>query len=1340
MSDNIRKVDPESHTSREKKLSYKKKVAIGSAVAAGAIITGAVLYGSGVFSSKKPNVSSSHSDSDALEALVANIPPAGKLEDKDVQKLTAAFDKMILKDQIKNFKNPKVAQAVLSNKIPLKVTNMDAKQKQELEKDLIKIQNDPNTPDELKKAAKELQETITEVKVFPLRQKPPPGGGGDEVVGDKGNNSGTGVSLPKENPIKEGGELDQGEGKQEDSGKGVGKSTKEEGEPDKKSENDQKKNDASKKRAEVASLLAKPFNGPKEVSELLSELNKGTLVKPDGAKYVLDDIKNRCSIEPFIRPLLEATDLKALPKLDDISTTIASVQKELKEVSDVTVKSYFQAFDHADDKSTLVAHLNKDLENLKGDILAARFALLQSIDPVTFNDEYAKNTLLKKSLNMSSEDLAITFMDDLDQLNDYKALIALIDKTKDVDKMITDAKSELKKMNNALQVLVKYKSLEPTEAKMALELAAKTNKAVEEEIKKSCKVEALIGNMMMYDGSQMTPLFFDKEKELVKEMRAKVSALSDADASKPLYESFLKSETGALFKNEAEAIEACLVKDIETQIGGILLGRYILLNMLNKDKYDAYFADITILKRALEKSPADLAKVPDFRNFLTQRKLLINYLSLTGPVTLEDVIFNAEVSGLNNFNQDMVKWVLLCIKDMRGITANDFDTLKKLLTNNKDLKLFDHKGEQLTLVNLAEKCSQNILVLMENVESFRGKLLKCTGMDEDVMKLLVESFVKSIGNLKSSFDLGHEDIQKHYGFDATIDIKTREENILAKDASKLKGDRLFCRYFILNEINDATYNVDFAKNTLIGNFTKADLKSDPVKLADLYDKRKLCHFVNYRIDGDDIVTVLNEVTDEMKTQVDLAPDKQKLLRDDPKLLTAALRGLLGPMALELEELESSDQYVTKNLDALLGDMADRKELVKIGIALQRAINKCEPRPGEAAPNAASKLSFVKALADYLKCTDFNKFPVQKVADGAPYEFNQLVGRVKGSAEISALFSAFIEYDDASFERVMSENNIREFIKDAVHTQITSDINSLSYTIDFDKSVELLKRIKMKKGSNNVAGKREAEVSEAIAKRYKYYFKRALKDRDNIKNFDDRKLKNANAICQSLSIKMADPVFSKKVVLIPLLTYLGDPALKIDFTANSFDEHMPVKTFLNFLKTNGELSWQAYNAVLSRTPTPNFASFLLHKLLVPTFDLLPSIDFYDYEKILDKDVKLFHGSLLDLGPIDDDDKKDLKIACLKALTNDSNPNKIQNILYLWGSSKKAYFDEQKRKQLESLKLVNASNEIILRARDRLLETKEAKADNDVKALYKTHYEALKQLYTGSDREAKFPNNW
>ena len=289
----MNKVDPESLTPNEKGLSFKKKVVIASAVAAGVVVTGVVLYGSGVFSSKKADVSSTRFDSDALEALVANLPPAGKLDDKVIKKLTTAFDKMTPKDQIENLKNPKVAQAVLGNKIPLKVSKMDAKQKQELGKDLIKIQNDPNTPDEVKKAAKELQETITEVKVSPLLQRPPPGGGGGQA--ENGNDSGTGAPpLLNEAPTKnEGEELDQGKEEKGDSGKSTStpppeKSTK--SEQDNITEDDRKKNDASKKSAEIESLLAKTFYGPKDVVRLLEELGKGTLVKPDGAKYVIDDI------------------------------------------------------------------------------------------------------------------------------------------------------------------------------------------------------------------------------------------------------------------------------------------------------------------------------------------------------------------------------------------------------------------------------------------------------------------------------------------------------------------------------------------------------------------------------------------------------------------------------------------------------------------------------------------------------------------------------------------------------------------------------------------------------------------------------------------------------------------------------------------------------------------------------------------------------------------------------------------------------------------------------------------------------------------------------------------
>ena len=1349
----MNKVDPESLTPNEKGLSFKKKAVIALAVAAGAIITGVVLYASSAFSSRKPDVSSIRSDNDALEALVANLPPAGKLDDKVIKKLTTAFDRMTPTVQIENLKNPKVAQAVLGNKIPLKVAKMDAKQKQELQKDLVKIQNDPNTPDEVKKAAKELQETITEIKITPMLQKKPPGGGGGQV--DNGNDSGSGAPPPiNETPTnEEGGES----GKKEDSGKSIPppeKPTGKGGEPDKKSdggqkrddasmksEDDQKKNDVSKERAEVASLLAKSFNGPKDVVRLLEELNKGILVKFDGTKYVIDDIKNRCSIEPLIRPLLEAADLKALPKLDDVRSTITEVQKELKEISDATIKSFFKEFDHADDKSTLVAHLIKDLESLKEDNLAARFALLQFIDPVTFTEEYATTTLLKGALNMSSEDLAITFKDELDQhLADRKALIALIDKTKDVDKMVAEAEPIFNKMDNTLKTLVKFDVLEPTEVKKALEVAGKINKAVEEDIKKKCKIEAFIGNLLNSKDSLPIPEEIAATKDLVREMRAKISSLPDTDNSiKSLYEGFLKDESGTSFNTEDDAIEACLEKDIETLTGDKLCCRYALMKHLNNAKYDSNYARKTILRGALDKTPEDLAKVPDIRNFLTQRQGIIDFLNMTtGSDKLVDIMVKVEVSMLTPDEQVKVEDIHHTLSALGKISIDEYEYLKKMLTD-KELKISDHKGEQLTLENLAEKCSMLICILLEEIRTLRKSFLNDTEHDRRLYARVNEYF-QYIGYLETEVKKSHADILNHHNLVLNTDLKKQEESIFAKDASKLKGDRLVSRYIILYMFNDALYNAEYAMNTLIGNFTKAELKSDPAKLINLYDKVELCSVLHYRIDGEDVETVLNGVTFEMRTKIDNASDKQTLFNAEPTLLKAALLGLLGPITLALEGLESKDQYVTKNLDAVLGDMADWKELVKNAITLQTAINSLD------VADASSGLKYAKALAEYLKCEGTTKFPVQKKSDLAPYIFKELVDKLVAVTEKNDFFGAIINYDDVSFERIMNEKSIHDPIKEAVLEQISSSIKTICYKKDtFDMNVELLKRILMKEPPTTdilpILDSVEGEVNRRIALHYMDKFTKALCKPVNI--IDEAKFKSAVDISHTMNFKLVDTLFKydTSLVLLPLLAYLADDAMVINFSAETFDEHVPVKRFLNHVSTNSDGFFESFTSLVStaleENVKANIRNLWLHKLLVPTFDLLQGTDFFDLEKLPNEAVDEFHNALLAMG--DQDHDITFKTAYLEALTNNSNKNKDQNILYLWGLLDKDVLVSSKRKQLESLKLANISNENIIKARERLL-TKKTEEDATLKALYKTHYEALKKMYSGPDRDVQFPNNW
>ena len=1334
MSDNISKVDPESLKTNEKGLSLKKKVVIASAVAAGVVVTGVVLYGSGVFSSKKADVSNTRSDSDALEALVASLPTAGKLEDKDVKKLTTAFDKMTPTVQIENLKNPKVAQAVLGNNVPLKVAKMDAKQKQELGKDLIKIQNDSNTPDEVKKAAKELQEIITEVKVSPLRKKQPPGGGGGQGDGGNEDDSGTGgPPPPNKRPTKnEGGESDQGEGNGEDSGSDIPP-------PAKKSTKKENGDDASKKSAEIESLLVKPFNGPKDVVRLIEELNKGTLVKPDGTKYVLDEIKEKCSISTLIKPLLEAADPKALPKLDSVRKIITVVQKELKEVSDVTVKSYFKEFDHADDKSTLVTHLSNDLENLKGNTLAARFALLKSIDPATFNDEYAKDTLLKKALSLSSEDLAITFKDELELLSNRKELIELVDKTKDVDKMIAEAKTTFSKMDNTLKTLVKFDVLEPSEVKKALEVAGKINKAAVEDIKKKCKIESFIENLLKYeDPNILLPFAREVEatKALVKEMRTKLSSLPDTDPIKSLYESLLKNESGTVFKNENEAIEACLEKDIQTLTGEKLYARYRMLNSLNKGKYNETYAKDTILRGALDKTPVELAKIPDFKNFLTQRQFLISKLFLK---TFAETVIEAEQSMLTPDDQNKVKAIHFSMAGSGLVSETDYEYLKKMLMDNKELKISDNKGEQLTLENLAEKCSPGITASVEKIQSQREILLNSNSYEGNFITQ-VNVFIEYIDDLKKEISESHADILKYHGFDATTDPKKQEENILAKDVNKLKRHQLLSRYLILNKLNNSAFDAEYAKNTLIGKFTKAELESDPAKLSDICGKTGLCYEVHYQIDGEAFEIVVHNIITGMLARFDSAPDKQELLKNDPILLKAALFGF-SPMT-ELVKLEAIDQYVTKNLDALLGDMADRKELVKKAMALQTAINSHD------VADASSGLKYAMALAEYLKCEDVSDLHVQKKSDLTTYNFKELVADLVNATEKNAFFSAILDYDDASFVRIMNEKEIHGNIKIAVRKQINRDVKSLEYVKGaFEKNVQLLKRILMKEPSTTciepVSDSVEDKVTKRIAEYYLKNFSKALHNQDNSKKFDEAKLKSASEICHTLNFKVVYPLFSYDALFVPvpMVAYLKNDSLLIDFSAKTFDDHAPVKTYLNHVNTNSSILFVAFSLLaeeaLERTQPRNIREFWLNKVLVHSFDLLPSTDFYDLKKLPDEILNGLHKRLFEMGDQDHDLK--FKAAYIKALTDDTNKNKDQNILYLWGVLDKETYVPLIRKQLENLKLANISNENIIKARERLL-TKKTEGDATLKALYKTHYEALKKMYSGPDRDTQFPNNW
>ena len=412
------------------------------------------------------------------------------------------------------------------------------------------------------------------------------------------------------------------------------------------------------------------------------------------------------------------------------------------------------------------------------------------------------------------------------------------------------------------------------------------------------------------------------------------------------------------------------------------------------------------------------------------------------------------------------------------------------------------------------------------------------------------------------------------------------------------------------------------------------------------------------------------------------------------------------------------------------------------MALQTAVNSLD------VADASSGLKYAKALAEYLKCEGVSFFRVQKKSDLTNYNFKELVAELFGATEKSNFFSSILDYDDVSFERIMEENDIHDPIKIAVCEQIMRDVESLEYVKDvFDKNVELLKRIIMKEPSTTrikpVSDSVEDQVIERIANYYVENFSNALFNHDNIKKFDEAKLKVTVDISHTLNFKMTNPLFTLDILLVvgPMLAYLKDDTLRIDFSAKTFDEYVPVKTFLNHMSTHPTVLFESFailvNNALEVPVQPNIRGFWLNKFLVPSFDSLPSKDFYDYESLPDEFCNALHNALVYMGDMCHDVA--FKATYIKALTEDSNKNKDQNILYLWGLLDRDALVSSKRKQLESLKLANISNENIIKARERLL-TKKTEGDDNLKALYKTHYEALKKMYSGPDRDVQFPNNW
>ena len=514
-------------------------IVVGATAAVGIVITVLcfVFLGGKSPDTNTLSTTSTSSTSRGLEEFSALLTPDGKLEGADLAEFKSSISSLPSEARAKAIvARPELIQVVIGNNISMDFTKLDAEQSKVFKEELGKLEKDPKLPESVKMAAKKMLDEMKNKNENIIKNAPngssqqssqeQVNGTGQEVVNTSADKTTEQSGLPDSGQV-----APQGDATQTLT----------------PAQQDQKKDSA-----EYDALFAKPFLTPKEADKLFKEVSAGNLLKPDGTtKYASGDIQPKCVIAPLIKPLIEATDPKALPDLAPIRNTITTVVKELKEVTDPTVKGFFGDFNHADDKAVIAAHLSPNIENLIGPKLATRFALLQSIDPTTYTNEHAKDTLLQKVLSATTEERVNTHGVYLEEfLNDRKELILFINGTSDVDKMITDAKAVISTLEKELQVLLENSFLKPDEAIKALDLTTKTGNRVENDIKQKCELRAFIADLMNNEDPENTPRSATLADLLskVKDMRTIIHALPDTDP-KPFYDSFMKNAAG-LFTNE----------------------------------------------------------------------------------------------------------------------------------------------------------------------------------------------------------------------------------------------------------------------------------------------------------------------------------------------------------------------------------------------------------------------------------------------------------------------------------------------------------------------------------------------------------------------------------------------------------------------------------------------------------------------------------------------------------------------------------------------------------------------------------------------------------------------
>ena len=1332
------------------KRNAKIGIAVGIATAVGIVITVLcfLFLGSKSPDTKTLPTSSTNTDSNVLEEFSALVTPEGNLEDNNLKKFKEVVSSLPSDDRAKVLvTRPELIKVVITNNMSVDFTKLDTEQRKVLEEELGKVEKDPKLSEPVKSAAKKKLEEIK------IKNENNPKGAQNKSNQQVGQDQGTGDTGPEE-----------------DIDKSTDQPTVENGQPDTqvkfaepiqeppKQTSEQKQSMDS---TQFEALLAKLLLTPKEADQLLKEINTGKLLKPDGSsKYIPGDIQPKCSIAPLIKPLLEAADPKTLPDLAPIRNTTNTVLNELKEETDATIKGYFGDFNYADDNAVLVSHLGVDIENLKGNILAARFALLQSIDPTTYTNVYAKDTLLKNVLSATPEEVWNNLGLGLEEFfTSHKELIELIDGSIDVNQKITEAKAVPIARDEELQDLLDQNFLKPDDAKKALDLATKTKKNVKDEIKKKCELSTFIADLMNSEDPKNIPdaATITDVKNKVKDMRTIIAALPNTDP-KPFYESFMKSAAGP-FANEGEAIEACLEKDVKTITGKKLVARCYLLNSFNK-KYDKAYFKNTILDGALSKSPEDLKKIQEFEIFLSEREMLIREFNLiNSPETLRDIIENAERSGLSQADLDAIAEVHK-IFGKKNIDAADYGTIKNAIA--KENWNFYSAGQKLTLSNLDENYSKKIMAEFESIEKQRQALLDAD--DQILVSDSAQDLIDSLANLKLNLSTNLADIQKQFPEPEiqTCDPKAYVEKMLTADIKDLKGRHLLTRYLILNEHDSAKFDEKFARETMIGTevlgYKQDDLETDVRKLAKLRDKEWLCREVNHEINGDSVETVILDViqslTNKFRVLPDILEERGQVLKSEPNMLRAALLGYLGPVAIYLDRVD------TPTIDAAFEDLPYKKDSVKKAIDLQQSINERKRirdglPPSEAL--SANGQSFASILSDYLMSPGAEYLPIHHPMLDRTCTMDELVIMTEDS-ERDELFDAIIRHDKSAFDSMWIA--AYQGMKFVVFDEIVCAVGILNYNkTTFEKRVEQLKKIILKKPFSApipyfMSGQEvnEQSVESVVADHFSDSILGTLGKAEVAKTFDCNMLKNYIEICRTLNVpKYFRNMVGFLIALKPVLTFLNECPDDIDFGEKDLNAPVPVKTFASHMSDHPEYLLDAceylfFDVLYEKSANESTTSFYVHMILVPLFASLPSLDLSHLSKVRDDEIKLYNDMAFELHENSDSDLIKTYLNALIKLGSPDDQKSKKNILFLWGTLDKMASCDDKRARLVAICKASATDvpkEIIALARARLLSSNNNETDLALKALYKSYYDAVKSMYTpkvGEVLDQVFPDEW